>query len=101
MPIYDYVCANGHRVEVMHGVHDSGPQLCSQCGAPLRKALTTPAIHFRGSGWAKKDRASARGSTARTDASKSDTGTADKQKSDKDAGSAGKASEGSAAGDSS
>jgi putative FmdB family regulatory protein len=58
MPLYDYICANGHTVEVMHGVNDSGPARCDRCGAEMRKLLSTPAIVFKGSGWAKKDRSS-------------------------------------------
>jgi putative FmdB family regulatory protein len=62
MPVYDYVCrACGHRMEVIHGMHVSGPTDCDVCGGPLRRALTAPAIVFKGSGWAKKDaRAAAR-----------------------------------------
>ena len=56
MPLYDYICTNGHVTEVMHGVNDSGPAACPQCGAEMRKLLSTPAIVFKGSGWAKKDR---------------------------------------------
>jgi len=60
VPIYDYVCtACGTRVEVMHGVNESGPTLCNGCGGPMRKALSPPAIVFKGSGWAKKERAGA------------------------------------------
>jgi putative FmdB family regulatory protein len=56
VPIYDYVCANGHTTEVIHGVNDPGPANCPVCGAPLRKAVSAPAIVFKGSGWAKVDR---------------------------------------------
>ncbi|MEO7663945.1 MAG: zinc ribbon domain-containing protein [Candidatus Limnocylindrales bacterium] len=59
MPIYDYACSVcGQVTEVIHGVYDSGPKLCPACGAEnsLRKAINAPAIHYRGSGWAKKDR---------------------------------------------
>lgn len=56
MPTYDYTCANcGHVVEVIHGVHDPGPTICPQCGGLLRKRISLPAIHFSGTGWAKKD----------------------------------------------
>jgi putative FmdB family regulatory protein len=56
VPIYDYVCGNcGERTEVMHPVHAPGPDSCLVCGGPLRKALSPPAIVFKGSGWAKKD----------------------------------------------
>lgn len=60
MPTYDYVCREcGRSVEVMHAVHAAGPEACPSCGGPLRKAMSTPAIVFKGSGWAKKERASA------------------------------------------
>jgi putative FmdB family regulatory protein len=71
MPIYDYVCNHcGHRFEVIHGVHADGPRTCPVCGGgPVRKAISAPSIHFKGSGWAKKDR----GSAARKAASASET----------------------------
>jgi putative FmdB family regulatory protein len=61
MPLYDYDCAAcGRRFEVIHGVHDDGPTTCPLCGkGPVRKAFAPPAIHFKGSGWAKKERRSA------------------------------------------
>ena len=79
MPLYDYECRNcGHRVEVLHGVNATGPQACEQCGGPMRKLLTPPAIVFKGSGWAKKDRSTASASKksdgAKPDSTKSDSG---------------------------
>jgi len=58
MPLYDYDCAAcGRRIEVVHGVHAPGPVHCPSCGGgPLRKAITAAAVHFKGSGWAKKER---------------------------------------------
>jgi len=58
MPLYDYDClACGRRIEVIHGVHAPGPAHCPNCGqGPMRKAITAPAVHFKGSGWAKRDR---------------------------------------------
>jgi len=57
MPTYDYVCPNGDRFEVIHGVTAEGPTICPICGAsPVRKAFSAPSIVFKGSGWAKKDR---------------------------------------------
>ena len=56
MPVYDYRCGGcGRQVEVIHGIYEVGPRTCDACGGPMRKALTSPAIHFKGSGWAKKD----------------------------------------------
>jgi putative FmdB family regulatory protein len=62
MPIYDYICQRcGQRVELVHGIHASGPERCEHCGqGPMRKVLAPPAIHFKGSGWAKKERAASR-----------------------------------------
>jgi len=58
MPIYDYDCgACGRRLEVVHGVYAPGPTHCPNCGGgPLKKAIAAPAVHFKGSGWAKRDR---------------------------------------------
>jgi putative FmdB family regulatory protein len=58
MPVYDYDCAAcGRRFEVIHGVHVDGPTTCPFCGkGPVRKAISAPAIHYKGSGWAKKER---------------------------------------------
>jgi putative FmdB family regulatory protein len=58
MPVYDYDCAAcGRRFEVVHGVHVEGPTSCPLCGkGPVRKAISAPAIHYKGSGWAKKER---------------------------------------------
>jgi putative FmdB family regulatory protein len=61
MPAYDYTCAAcGRRFEIIHGVHADGPTSCPLCGGgPIRKAITAAAVHFRGSGWAKKERRTA------------------------------------------
>lgn len=58
MPLYDYQCAAcGRRFEVVHGVHVEGPTVCPLCGkGPVRKAISAPAVHYKGSGWAKKER---------------------------------------------
>jgi putative FmdB family regulatory protein len=65
MPIYDYVCHHcGHRFEVVHGIHDEGPKTCPVChSSQVRKAFAAPAIHFKGSGWAKKDRSATKRSS--------------------------------------
>jgi putative FmdB family regulatory protein len=57
MPIYDYVCAKcGYEIEVIHSVNGHGPSTCPSCGGPLKKAIVAPAVHFKGSGWARKER---------------------------------------------
>ena len=72
MPIYDYTCAAcGHLAEVIHGMGEGGPRFCPSCGAEgtMRKGFAAPAVHFKGSGWAKKDR-SATASSGRSRTSK-------------------------------
>jgi putative FmdB family regulatory protein len=58
MPLYDYDCAAcGRRFEVVHGVHAERPTVCPICGkGPIRKAISAAAVHYKGSGWAKKER---------------------------------------------
>jgi putative FmdB family regulatory protein len=72
VPIYDYTCAAcGHLIEVIHGMREGGPRFCPSCGAEgtMRKGFAAPAVHFKGSGWAKKDR-SATASQGRSRTSK-------------------------------
>jgi putative FmdB family regulatory protein len=99
MPTYDYLCPNGHRFEVIHSVSAAGPETCPVCGAaPVRKAVTAPTVHFKGSGWAKKDRraTSTSGASAKADTATGEAGapasTKDKDKDNKEAGSKGDAS---------
>ncbi len=79
MPIYDYVCSTcSTRTEFIHGIDAPAPRFCPSCGAEgtLRKVFVPPAVHFKGSGWAKKDRSSA--SSARTKAAAAtDSGSGD------------------------
>ena len=72
MPFYDYVCEKcGHEVEVMHSVHGSGPSACPKCGGEMKKAITAAAVHFKGSGWARKERTGKPAKPAKSDATES------------------------------
>jgi putative FmdB family regulatory protein len=75
MPIYDYICQScGHVMEVVHGVYAAGPERCESCGSEnVRKALSAPAIVFKGSGWAKKDARQKVGATQHTGGTEGDT----------------------------
>jgi putative FmdB family regulatory protein len=78
MPIYDYVCsACGDRTEVIHGIDAPSPRFCPACGAEgtLRKAFVVPTVHFKGSGWAKKDRSTVSRSAAKADGDGAAAGT--------------------------
>jgi putative FmdB family regulatory protein len=62
VPIYEYRCTNcGHRTDILHGINQPGPNFCPDCGAErtMRKTISAPSVHFKGSGWAKRDRAAA------------------------------------------
>ena len=66
MPVYDYLCsACDHRADILHRINDPGPRFCPSCGAEgtMRKQFAAPAIHFKGTGWAKKDRGGTGAST--------------------------------------
>ena len=87
MPVYDYDCAAcGRRFEVVHGVHVPGPASCPLCGkGPVRKAISAPAVHYKGSGWAKKERRAAVTSGASRATADTTTTAGDGSKSDSDA----------------
>ena len=92
MPIYDYACTVCGRVtEVIHGINAEGPRFCPACGAEgsMRKAVSSPSIVFKGSGWAKLDRRGSSGSGSSGSgsgksraggATKGDSGTSDGSK---------------------
>ena len=54
---------------MIHGIDAPGPRFCPACGAEgtLRKAFAPPTVHFKGSGWAKKDRSTAMQARAKPD----------------------------------
>lgn len=52
MPIYEYVCQScGKKTEVLQGFKDKPLKICPHCGGKLKKAISAPAIQFKGSGW--------------------------------------------------
>ena len=81
MPIYEYLCtACDHRADILHGINEDGPKFCPSCGreGTMRKQFAPPTIHFKGSGWAKKDRGSSSSGTRSSAKSSSDGGKDDK-----------------------
>ena len=69
MPTYDYICSScGRTTEIVHSINGGAPSACPACGAvgTLRKAFNPPTIHFKGSGWAKKDRSGGRPKPAKS-----------------------------------
>lgn len=57
MPIYPYVCtACGHEFDSLQKISDDPLKDCPECGEPtLRKRLTAPSFHLKGTGWYETD----------------------------------------------
>jgi putative FmdB family regulatory protein len=55
MPTYDYLCENGHRFEFDQRIADDALTQCIECGAPVRRVLHAPSIHYKGSGFYSTD----------------------------------------------
>lgn len=52
MPIYEYRCGKCEQVfEALQRVHDEPLDSCRRCGGPAERIISSPAIHFVGSGW--------------------------------------------------
>jgi putative FmdB family regulatory protein len=73
MPLYEYECEKcRHRFERIQKFSDPRADTCPECGGPVHKLASSPAIQFKGSGWyitdyAKKDSGAA-GKSDRGDA---------------------------------
>lgn len=53
MPLYELVCDNcGHKKEEILNMDDQEP-VCDKCGLRMRRAMSAPAFHLKGSGWYK------------------------------------------------
>jgi putative FmdB family regulatory protein len=81
MPIYEYVCKScGSRTEVIQRMGEKPPVACPHCGKrALKKAVSAPAVHFKGSGWyvtdysrAKKESKSDKSSSEKSEGGSSD-----------------------------
>jgi putative FmdB family regulatory protein len=53
VPLHEYECdACGRRFEVIQKFSDPPVDVCKECGkGPVHRLLSSPAIHFKGSGW--------------------------------------------------
>ena len=100
MPTYDYICSNcGRTTEIVHAINAGPPAACPACAAvgTLRKAFNPPTIHFKGSGWAKKDRSGGHSRPSRS----SDSASSNGSDSGSDGGDREKRGQGDSGGDSS
>jgi len=93
MPLYEYVCKScGGRTEVIQRVGEKPLVECPHCGKrALKKAISAPAIQFKGSGWYVTDYArgktdsESKGGKGKSSSEKSESSSSDEKagKSDK------------------
>ena len=56
MPLYEYRCENcERRFEFLQGMSEAPVTECPECGGELKRLLSAPAFHLKGSGWYKTD----------------------------------------------
>jgi putative FmdB family regulatory protein len=55
MPIYEYLCPDGHRFEVVQRFSDDPVTVCEVCGKPVQRVLFAPAVHYKGKGFYSTD----------------------------------------------
>ena len=87
MPIYEYRCDDGHEVEVMQSITEEPLETCPECGAPTRRVLHSPAIHFKGSGFHNTDYGTKSRNRAKDAGETSDSGSAGGSNGDSGSGS--------------
>ncbi len=52
MPLYEYECSDcAGRFERIQKFSDPIVKICPECGGPVEKLLSSPAIQFKGTGW--------------------------------------------------
>ena len=66
MPTYEYKCDNGHTFEAMQSMSEDPLDTCAVCGAPARRVLHPPAVHFKGSGFYTTDYARKKAGSAKS-----------------------------------
>jgi len=83
MPLYEYLCeACGRTSEVLRRFDDPPLESCPHCGGKVKKQMSAPAFHLKGSGWyatdyAKKSGGDASKSSAPAAAGESAAGSSD------------------------
>jgi len=52
VPLYEYQCKKcKHRFEKIQKFSDRPVKKCPECGGPVEKLISAPAVQFKGSGW--------------------------------------------------
>jgi putative FmdB family regulatory protein len=105
MPIYEYLCPDGHRFEVVQRFSDEPVTVCEVCGKPVQRVLFAPAVHYKGKGFyatdygrkgangAKPDSGGGSESGSKEGSSGSDSGSSSESKGSESKGSESKSSD--------
>jgi len=73
VPLYEYECQKcGRRTEKIEPVNGPHLKKCPHCGGKVERAVTAPAIQFKGSGWYVTDYAGKSAAKEGTSTEKSD-----------------------------
>lgn len=92
MPIYEYQCQEcGHHFDAMQKISDDPLKECPSCKAnALKKLISAPAFHLKGSGWyvtdfkdSKKPESNKTSSTSQSESKPSPSSNSDSTKSSK------------------
>ena len=63
MPIYEYKCSScGKKFEKIEKFSDAPLETHEDCGGPVERLLSAPALQFKGTGWYVTDYARSNGS---------------------------------------
>jgi putative FmdB family regulatory protein len=85
MPLYEYQCTKcGHRLEKIQRFSDKPLKKCPECGGPLEKVISAPAVQFKGSGWYVSDYArkgASAGASSENESTSKETGTKESKES--------------------
>jgi putative FmdB family regulatory protein len=58
MPLYEYVCEQGHIKKEIRSIHAEEPTdiKCAECGDPMRQVVGAVSVSFKGSGFYSTDK---------------------------------------------
>jgi putative FmdB family regulatory protein len=57
VPLYEYVCENGHKLEQIRSIFDDKEPIdCPDCGTKLTQVIAQVSVSFKGSGFYSTDK---------------------------------------------
>lgn len=58
MPLYEYVCEQGHIKKEIRSIHDDEPKqiTCTECEQPMHQVIGQVSVSFKGKGFYSNDK---------------------------------------------